>query len=343
MIVLKIIPLLLPVLGIGISYLWLKKKSRSKEALLRLLFCALLGALCSDIHYMQVDKANLHKEETNEMWQLKLHKEVLAFEPGVIPHSYRFLPDYLVAGMEHFNGSYNTSRAIYRFTFQTLIFVALYIFARIFLIDAGALLALALYAAVYSVSIRFYNGQLIDPMSHLSFLLAFIFIHQRKYGALLATLLLGSLAKESVAAMALFGLYESRHNSKALLKSAGVLGLTILGLFVVRRLVLSANPGYQDMSGVSFDHIQRNWAYSKLWVRQFIFTFGIFLPFLILGWKRCPRYLRDLSLFLMPVLTLSNLLFSWMMESRNLVPLTFVLVVITANELLGRKPASSAT
>lgn len=332
--VLKLLSLLLPVLALALSYYGLRSLA-PRERGLRLLLMAGLALLTTDIHYMQVDKnGQLHAESPNEVWQKELHREVLAFSPGVIPHSYRFLPDMLVGGLEALNGSYNTSRALYRISFQLLLFTALYVFARIFVNDMAALLSLALYAAIYPVSVRFYNGQLTDPMSHLSFVLSYIFIYRRRWGALALVFLGGVLAKESVAAMGIFAIWWHRRSAPDRNRALATFGGTLLFLWLVRKLVLGGvELNYSHASGVGFDHIARNWAYSKLWVRQFIFTFGIFVPFLIWGWRRVPAYLRETSLYLLVVLSVTNLLFSWMMESRNLVPLTLVLVVVTAGAL----------
>lgn len=57
-------------------------------------------------------------------------------------------------------------------------------------------------------------------------------------------------------------------------------------------------------------------------------TGAAYLPFLIAGWKTTPVMLKRLAIFLLVVLFASNLLFGWLRETRNWMPLIFVLAVI---------------
>ena len=127
---------------------------------------------------------------------------MIGLRPEVLPHSYRFLPNSLVRLFEQVTGDFSTARHTYRNLFGVLLFYALYRFSRLFLLHAGALFSLALWAMVSPVSYRYYLGQLTDPLSHLSFILAFIFIETEQFVYLLLTLTIGCLAKETVLVMA---------------------------------------------------------------------------------------------------------------------------------------------
>lgn len=65
----------------------------------------------------------------------------------------------------------------------------------------------------------------------------------------------------------------------------------------------------------------------------FLLTAGALIPFLAVGCRSTPRPLKQTALFLLPVLFLSSLLFSWLDESRNYMPVVFVFAVIAAHAL----------
>jgi hypothetical protein len=106
--------------------------------------------------------------------------------------------------------------------------------------------------------------------------------------------------------------------------------------FGVRAYVLHGMMSYDQTSGVGFDHISENWQRTG-WVTPFLLTACALLPFVVLAWKDTSLFLRRQALFLFPVLFLSNLLFSWMQETRNFMPLVFVLAVI-AGGYFSRQP-----
>jgi hypothetical protein len=67
---------------------------------------------------------------------------------------------------------------------------------------------------------------------------------------------------------------------------------------------------------------------------------GIFVPFLVLAWKTTRPQLRNLACFLLVTLLLSNFLFSWPNETRNLIPAVIPLALITSDVLLRRQNSS---
>jgi hypothetical protein len=297
-------------------------------ALIVLIF--LLSSFTNQIHSFNVDNASNYAPPTsNEVLQERLQEAVIHLSPGVVPHSYRFLPNAMVYWLQLAGVRFDAARDIYRLLTGILLFYALYRFARLYTNLHGGIMALLLTAAIYPISFEWYIGQLTDPLSHLSFVLGFIFLETENFAFLLTTLLLGSLAKETVLALTGFYVLFFR-SSKHYLVKAAVLCATSLAIFLcVRLLVLRGGMHYQQISGTTLSHIFENWHDTK-WHRLFLLTGGAYLPFLALGWKRTPPSLKRLVFYLLPVLFLSSLFFSWLSETRNWMPVVFVLAVIAA-------------
>jgi hypothetical protein len=234
--------------------------------------------------------------------------------------------------------NFAAARDIYRLVFMLLLFYALYRYARLYTSYLGAILSMVLVAAVYPVSFEHYAGQLTDPLSHLSFLLAFIFLETGAFAAFLTTLLIGSMAKETVLALAGYYVLFCRGSRDFRLKAAVVCVATVIAYFGVRLPVQKGQMTYQQISGVSLDHVPSNWADTGVDPNGrtlFLVTAGAFLPFVLLGWKDTPRSLRSMTLFLLPILFTSSLFFSWLHEARNYMPVVFVLAVVAARYLTG--------
>ena len=49
------------------------------------------------------------------------------------------------------------------------------------------------------------------------------------------------------------------------------------------------------------------------------------VPFLFLAWRSTPKSLKYVAVYVLAVVFLSNLFFSWLAETRNLMPAVFVL------------------
>jgi hypothetical protein len=325
----------LPLLAAAGCYFF-DRKLPQRERLNALLLCLALSLLTNYLHLWLVDSSG-NTWGSHHSIQLQLHEAAIMSKPEALPHSYRFLPDGIIRLFEQVTGDFDSARDSYRSFFGLFLFYALYRFARLYLQQGGAILCLALWSAILPVSYRYYAGQPADPMSHLSFLLAFTFLETEQFAWLLLTILIGSLAKETILAMsgyyALFHWREPQFARKAILLLA-TSGLICLG---VRAVVLGFAPNYSQISGVTANHIAENWNNYRQWIGPFIFTAGFFCPFCIVGWRDAPITLRRLVLFLFPVLFLSGLVFSWLREGRNFMPLCAPLIVITAGYLLPRE------
>jgi hypothetical protein len=221
-----------------------------------------------------------------------------------------------------------------------LLFYAIYKYARLYCSYSGALTAMLFVTAIYPISFEYYRGQLTDPASHLSFALAFIFLETEDFALLLTTLLIGSLAKETVLALAGYYVLFCRKERNYILKATGLCAGALIAYFGVRMWILHGAMKYDQTSGVTPAHISENWNIAG-WVAPFLLTAGALLPFLALSWKETATPLKRQTLFLLPVLFISSLFFSWLTESRNYMPLVFVLAVV-AGGYLSRQSAGSA-
>ena len=327
---------------------------RRAIALVFLVF--LLSSFTNEDHSFVVDRSSDYMPTIqNETLQEEMQEHVVELDPRAVPHSYRFLPNSIVLWIQLAGVRYDAARDIYRMLAGLLIYYAIYRYARLYACPTrttgdpglngpgaprpvrspnflGGILAMLLTAAVYPISFEWYMGQLTDPLSHLSFLLAFIFLETGDFASLLATLIIGSLAKETVLAMSGFYVLFCRKQSNYLLKAI-VLCLASLAIyFGVRLFVLHGAMQYQQISGVDTSHVRANWVDIR-WHRLFFLTAGAYLPFLALGWKSTPASLKRMVLYLIPVLFVSSLVFSWLREARNWMPAVFVTSVIAGRYL----------
>jgi hypothetical protein len=303
-----------------------------------LILAAMLTLVVNALHFTMVDAFNgvryFGPDYANVWWQELTQQQVLQLSPSSLPHSYRFLPNGFVRLYEMILGDFPTARDAYRNLFGLLLFYALYRYARLYVGHVGGLLTQLLFAVVYPISFRYYAGQLTDPMSHLAFVLAFIFLEKERFWLLLLTMLIGSLAKETL--LALMGYYALVHCRERTywLKIIILAGSGLAIYLGVRAWVLHGVPGYANISGVEPNHIVENWE-EESWPPQLFLTVGPLIPFGALAWPRAPRALRWLAVYLAVVLFVSSLVFSWLRETRNFMPLAAVLAVMSALRLTG--------
>lgn len=313
----------------------LEKRRLTRPQAFCLIFLVLtLTVVTNSIHRFYVDHGSIFPNLSNFEWQKRLQNNVINLIPEVAPHSYRFLPNSLVRWMECTGVTFEVARDIYRLFFGLLLFYALYRYARLFTNYLGALIALLLVATVYPVSFEYSAGQLTDPLSHLSFVLAFIFLETSDFAFLLTTLIIGALAKETVLAMAgsyaLFPRTDQRYWAKTcvLLASAAAIYMAVRA-FVLKS---ASHYEYRQISGVTPEHVVLNLANGR-WGAVVFLIVGVLAVFLVIAWKETPLSLKRQALYLFPVLFLSSTLFSWLWEGRNFMPVTFILAVIAGNYL----------
>ena len=318
----------------GFLYKIEARRGSRQQAFAIVLLIVLATAWTNSVHRYYVDRGAVAADQSNLAWQLDTHRQALLLSPSVAPHSYRILPNAIVRWMELAGMDYESARDVYRLFTNLLLFYAVFRYARLFTNYGSAAFSLLLIASIYPVSFEYYAGQLTDPLSHLSFVLAFIFLELEEFGFFLTTILIGSLAKETVLSLAGYHLLFQRRDRRSLLKAFAACVASAAGYVGVRAFVMRGAAGYhyEQISGVSPEHVFQNLGNGR-WQGPFLLTAVALLPFLIAGWKQTPWSLKRLTLFLLPVLFVSNLFFGWLFEARNYMPVVFVMAVATGRYL----------
>ena len=297
-------------------------------------FILILTLIVNKIHNVNVDHVrDLFPSMSNLSWQELMQSSIMNGDPAALPHSYRFFPNCVVRWMELGGLSYPSGRDIYRQIFGMLLFYAIYRYARLYTTYLGAIVSMLLVAAISPISFMRYAGQLTDPASHLSFVLALIFLETADFASLIAALAIGSLAKETVLAMAGYYVLFSREDPLYKRRVLTLVAVVLAAYFGVRLLILRGALHYQQVSGTSYDHVWGNVRGSG-WVALFLLTACSLLPFLLISWRSTPLSLKRQYCFLLPVLFVSSALFSWLHEARNYMPLAFILAVVTSRYLI---------
>ena len=325
-------------LALALCYSLYRREARrlSRSQAFSVAFLAgLLTTILNYLHHLMVNYGpDYFAETSNADWQAQLQRDIMRFLPNVAPHAARFLPNAIVRWLELGGMDFEAARDLYRLIFVLLLFYAIYRYARLYTTHQGALAAMLLVAVVYPVTFHYYAGQLTDPLSHLSFVLAFLFLEKEDFPFLFATILIGSLAKETVLALTGYYILFCRKDRRYPLKAGALAAGSSAAYFGVRLYVLGGTMHYSDISGVTLAHVADNWQ-TDTWKVPFLLTALSLVPFLAVGWRTTPRALKRMALFLLPVLFFSSLFFSWLDESRDYMPAVFVLAVIAARTLAG--------
>jgi hypothetical protein len=326
-------------LGIALCYGLYRAEKRdlgSSRALYLVLVIASLTLVVNRVHLHFVDEGNVWppggRWASNEVWQESLQRDITSLSPQAVPHSYRFLPNSIVLWIQMARVRFDLARDIYRLLIGLLLLYCIYRYARLFTSFLGAVIAMMLVAIEFPVSFESYAGQLTDPLSHLSFVLAFLFIQTANFPFLLTTLLIGSLAKETVLAMAGFYLIFCRKDRNFAVKGFVLCASSVAMYIAVRMAVLHEAMQYKSISNVPLEQVRTNWHDSN-WPGHFFVTVILYTILAAPAWSKAPSALKHLVVFLFPVLFVSSLFFSWLNETRNFMPLVIVLAVIVAAHL----------
>lgn len=300
---------------------------------------SLLSLLLVDIHLVYVDtpsnmSCQFFPENTNLEYQQYIHHEVMNLSIDAIPHSYRFLPDSFVSLLNFVTNDFPFSKMIYRETFMFLLLFSIYYYSRLYYSHQTAIVTLLLYAVVYQISIRDYAGQLNDPLSHFLFILAFIFIELDLFAYLFLAVIIGIMAKESIAAMAVYYVLIQVRSRRFPVKAILLL-LSCLAVVAAIRLYIVPDFSYEHISRAGTWPLIKNniFNYKRSW-HQVFYTVGIFLPFVILSWKKSATSVKNLVMFLLPVLMLAHTIIGFLWETRNLIPAAIPMALLTAHYLL---------
>lgn len=299
-----------------------------------------LGALLVDIHLVYIDNPShlscqLFSDITNAEWQRIMHDGIMRLRPGAIPHSYRFLPDSLVSLLTFLTGDFDYAKLIYRETCMFLLLFAIYYYGRLYCSHTVAIVTVMFYAVIYQISLREYAGQLTDPLSHLSFVLSFIFIELDMFVMLMPTILFGIMAKETIVVMALYSCLNKLFRRESPFAS---LLLLVAGLVLIAAIRWYVIPDFKPENinslGSPVDIIKANFFTYYIWWRHLLFTAGIFIPFVLMGWRQTDQRLKQLVMYLLPVLIVAHFCIGFIKETRNLVPVLIPMALITANYLM---------
>ena len=323
---------ILLLIPIYISYRLLEDISFKEKVFLLLLF-TLFSIFCVDIHFTNVDILNYFPDKLSILWQIELHEKIMSHDPESIPHSYRFLANAFITVLLAWNKNHLVCFLIYRFIFQYLLIFSIFYWARLYTSRNTSLLTVVFYLLVYPISIRFYAGQPIDPLSHFCFILSFIFLEKKLDFYFIITVLIGILAKESILLMPIVFFIYRKKNLNNLIKTSIFLLLCMIIILLIRWIITNNQLEYKNISGVTPKHILDNLKDGLRWYRQFFSTIVLLLPLTILEWKNSKKILKILIIFLGFFLVLSNLIFSWLTEARNFIPFLIPMCLLNASYL----------
>lgn len=322
---------------VAVAAPWLALKGAASSARERAVLTAIVvaaAAFCNHVHYVIVDLGHyfpVSQFENNTIWQYWMHQGILALSPGLIPHSYRFLPDALIGVMEWATGSFDGARSANALIFYGLLYAFTFRFARVYLSMVGSIAVVVVLLMVYPVTNSWYAGQPIDPMSHLSFVVCMWALASGREAPFGASLIAGCFAKESVLIMApcraFYG--ERRVGAVALAIVYGV--LTFAAIAAIRLIVNGGTFSYGRVSGVEPGFFATNFAQYRQWVPQYAFSLGVFVPGAVWGWRWMDRPFRLTCLVVTAGVVISSAMFSWLSEVRNLVPAIVMLAIVNVN------------
>ncbi len=297
-----------------------------------------LALLQAYLHYLFVDKQfYMNNPFLNELWQFHHLRKVIELSPEVIPHSYRFLPFGLISFISWLTDNFFFAKTFYRVFFYFCTLLTFFRLFRTWLDSNAALVATLIPVILFPVSIAFFAGQPTDPLSHFSFALTMLFLVQRRFPEFAMWCLAGLFAKESLLVMPLCWLICARDiplRARAI-QTGALLACAFIALFSVRLYVESGSFQYSAISGIGVDHILQNLK-TSYWPLQILFQIGLLLPFWWISRRSLPPDVHGMLFVLLPAITVSNLMFSWMHEARNFVPCTFLLALACVLAFTGK-------
>lgn len=335
----RIFSYLIPFAIIYICYQIEIDLTKSKKRAL-FVFMTAMSLLLVDIHLVYIDEpSNLSSQyfpdRTNLQFQQYMHADVMNLDPVSIPHCYRFLPDSIVSLLTYLNNDFELSKMIYREAFMFLLIFAIYYYSRLYSKHEVAIITILIYSVLYQITIRNYAGQLTDPLSHLTFILSFIFLELDLFIYFTLAILVGILAKETIIIMPVLYLIIHKPDKMRSIKALCLL-MFAFGILIGIRLLIKPDFTYIDISASgTVDHIIKNLSAYPMWYRPLFYTIGIFLPFIFIAWRSTTAPVKKLVIFLLPTLVLSNVVFSWLEETRNFIPVIIPMALLTANFLTG--------
>lgn len=316
---------------------WLALRSLKADQRERTLVWAVsifAACYCEVAHFWIADQGHLFSTiPNNTSWQVWVQNGVLSLNRDFIPHSYRFLPNCIVALFQWLCGSFEFSRTAYRLLFNALLWVMIFRYARTYLTAVSAFAVQLVILLLYPLTILQYAGQLTDPASHLSFVVCLYCLAAKFEPGFGPGLILGIFAKESVIVMGLCRLFYGRSRRRAAEAALVYLLIGLAVILCIRRFVLHGAVNYGSISGVDRGHIIVNLRSYTLWLPTYLVTLGALLPGAVLGWRLMDGSFRITCLLITVAVIVSSLVFSWLGEVRNLLPAFVPLAVVNLKYL----------
>ncbi|HTU17211.1 MAG TPA: hypothetical protein VMG10_04055 [Gemmataceae bacterium] len=308
----------------------LERASEPRAARNMALFAVLAGTMTL-MHWIEVDGQPVLRK-----WQQKIYLQQFNGDYEV-PHNYRPLPQGFACLLERLTHNWDFACISYRWFFTTWFLWASHALARRYLDRSRARLTLGPLVLLYPLSILHYGGQLTDPLNHMLFVLAFLYLLEDRPVALAAALALGIVAKETIVIVgpAYLACYW-RRGWRAWWITAALGGVCVVA-FVATRLPLGWRPAADRMNNVGLmigtnlgfgepiaNHILPLW---ENYLHPLLFV-GLFLPAIAWRWRVLDPHLRTLGLLVTTLLLVSNVCYGWLYESRNYIPLVPLLATL---------------
>jgi hypothetical protein len=328
--------LLAVLLAAATMFIYRSDPEQNRAKVVRYCGFALVAALLTDLHFHTVDIACMG-------WQIVQYGGILMhnYQP---PDQYRFLSQGTLWWMTLTNGDFVFSYLAFRFFFTFLLCHSIYRLARCYLSPQNSIMVVFMYGAFYPLSIRYYFGNLLDPMSHLVMLTALYYCRQRKFWCFFWLFVLGVFIKETMLLLApcyylmnleIAGLREERNLQRIVLLS--VAGMAV---FFACRLPFHFNYDFKTLNRTPEIMIYANLGFSRALVTSTVSVFQryvhpvlflfMWLPLIIWQRQRLPAPLFWTSIYLAAGLYFTNLCFGWNYESRNFIPGLVLLLICTA-------------
>jgi hypothetical protein len=251
----------------------------------------------------------------------------------------QFLPPEFLRSV--FSLSIETSYAVTRLLFVFLAFVAFHYFLRKWFTPLESLAGVAILSGSMALTFLIDDLQESAPLLMLLFVLGLWAIREKKDGWFAILLFIGGgLTNETMLVMPLgYFLYRLASWSWSDIWRTGLrTGLLALPAFLVQGLIryITRNNPYLD-SGLRLpDNLQRLWGELShpgyaLFHGTFIYPFLIFSAFwvlAILGYRKSPLFFRKVF-WIVPFFIAGNLITGIISESRQMIPLGFIIIPMT--------------
>jgi hypothetical protein len=301
-----------------------------------------LALVLTDLHWNITDMA---PQDTGDLsrgaWQVEQYIKIITGHECA-PHQYRFLPQgilwWIFAAAGDFQFAYIAYRAF--FTFATCL--ALYKLSRMYVQHKESLIIVLLYAILYPFSIRYYYGNLLDPLFHLIFFMSLIYCQKGRFVEFAFLVTMGMFVKETTILLVpcyyLLNMESQHFGKRTTVLRTGLLAGWCMLLFLLCRIPFGFRGTNETLNGVAILMIGPNlWApmVMSLWTRHMhpILFLLIWIPIVVLFRKLLPRPLFFTTIYLAISIYLTNLCFGWNYESRNFIPAWGMLAISTVSIL----------